>query len=530
MKVCNRPSQSTLLISASIVLIATEIASMIFPPIGALGAVLWTALSLGVTCMGVCSLFYLFRSRAFLTLAVLGVWYFMIFSNMTTPQAQHHEITQELGCAVLHIQEQTDRGFRQTCLFGYPMRQLYLPSLPTFILGRTQLAQNLGGSFWFLIGIAVFGACVVRRFRGIRGDMLAAAHIAMLMHFRNLNHFAFSFEQSIFPISWALIIIGSMLAYTPARLPAILALSCIAVFGYTPALALIPLVLLFLAHRYVTRRHERPALSAAIIVIIFEFISSFYLRGDFNVIAEQQSARTLFFDHLLPGFIFLFSPGPGAAPFAEAPLLWYLLAVLVAWTFSAFRSLKGFLALWIWGVLAFALTARGYCYFPPSFQLHKALVSIPAILVLSIATITFISGYSRYLLFLLLPLTVALTWSGVFIQHDYLGSRSAYRHLAFVQWLGDLSEWNQPVSLFMSHELEHDYVSLNDALQYYHPRINAQMLEKCSTFIDAAAGEKDVFLLARPDTMKNRVCSIPLHQITETFSFEQDPEIALFRP
>lgn len=71
------------------------------------------------------------RSKNFLLFATINLFAILIFLGAPLTINSNSETTQEIGCALNHISKSSDLGFRQTCLFGYPARQFFFPTLPS---------------------------------------------------------------------------------------------------------------------------------------------------------------------------------------------------------------------------------------------------------------------------------------------------------------------------------------------------------------------------------------------------------------
>lgn len=167
----------------------------------------------------------------------------------------------------LEALEQTDWNYTGTGYIGYPVKQYILNALPSVILGRNFFALSLGFAFPFLMGLTLL-FIELREFLRAAGkdENLAMLPILMISFCPFVDEYYYIFEQTITPISFAMIVIALILR--TVRQPSFFSFAlllwnvCMLPFLYTPALAFLGLVFVILVYHAVLVLLKKSQLSA----------------------------------------------------------------------------------------------------------------------------------------------------------------------------------------------------------------------------------------------------------------------------
>ena len=300
-----------------------------------------------------------------------------------------HEATQEIADGLDAAQQP---GWRYTGIghLGYPNRQYLVAAVPSLLLGRNLPALRLGFALPFLLGAFLFWAGAREAWRGLPGGEAAAALAALSVPAfpYAIDHLRW-YEQTSFPLSATLAAAGWLLiAVRRPSVPALLGLGWIgALLGcsYTPGLA--SAVLLAVASLWPAARSWRASerslalgwLSAAAITAGVTALS-FLTRHDLFKEVANATVKTELAGPLREAFaIFLF----GAPRLFVPPALFLpIMAVIVLGLAGRLRLPGLAIAWWTIAVIVTATVFTGYSIRPPSFDMLRALVVIPPLLLL----------------------------------------------------------------------------------------------------------------------------------------------------
>ena len=130
--------------------------SILNPIFGKLGVVFWIIQFLFILIYSLKSLIFIFRQKSYLILLMISILFGVVLLNTNNLKNISGETTQEISCTLNLLNSSPDWGFRKTCLFGYPARQLFLPSLPSLVLGTNQFSLNLGECLYFFLGSIIY--------------------------------------------------------------------------------------------------------------------------------------------------------------------------------------------------------------------------------------------------------------------------------------------------------------------------------------------------------------------------------------
>lgn len=487
----------------AIVILLLELCASIWPVYGKAIWVVWICLSLVILAAAASDLTFLIlsfaRLEAVLTPCAVIFSIYIIASGIILPQNLSGEITQEISCALHYFDKDPGFGARKTCLFGYPARQLFLPSMFSAWFGRSQLDLNLGGAIWLLAGLPVFGAGLIRKFSNFpkfRADMLAALAVAILPHFFYYNHFAFSYEQSIFPLSFSLLAIGFACSFIALDRSYFFYLAVgvllIAVHSYTPSLSLVLLGIILLVESLRRNTFPRIESASAMLLLICSLVISYSYRTDavaargavdFVKYAEDFRDAWLHLFYLIPGPYML-------SDWVHIPVLVLLFAVLL----GALGWRYALLSAWIFAVIMAAYISKGYVYYGFGFRHHRALVAAPFVGLL-ISEVFRVYFKRKYFDYVLLPLVLAMMFGGAYIQSQFLLNKNPGRHFSYIDYM--IPEMtNEPTKLLFAEPLYKDYVSIDDILKYFYPKADSQVLPlECKPWVLEESKKTSVLIL-----------------------------------
>lgn len=180
-----------LLIVFLLAFFATDVLTLFWPKAGAVGFFAWMIILafLLVFSLKNILLFFLdcWKNQSFYTLTIIIIFVILLTFNFFSNKTISGETTQETACVLNHIAHSVDRGFHQTCLFGYPAKQYYLTAIPSLLFGREKWTLSLGGSLYFLLALPIF----IRALFSLDNQDLALKTLALKSKKNNLNFWIF---------------------------------------------------------------------------------------------------------------------------------------------------------------------------------------------------------------------------------------------------------------------------------------------------------------------------------------------------
>jgi len=385
------------LVACALALIGLEaLAYTVHGPFEWTAARLWALAGCGFLALGAVAIaraaFGAARDRCLTSLIMMFTICFVTLwgiSGIDHVQIQH-EATQQIADGLDAAQQP---GWRYTGVgfLGYPCRQYLIAAVPSLTLGRDLTALRLGFAMPFLFGAFLFWAGARESWRRLPGGGAAAAlaTLSVLAFPYAIDHLRW-YEQSVFPLSATLAAAGWLLiAARRPTVPVLLGLGWIgALLGcsYTPALAstgLLAAALLWLAGTS-WRTHERGlALGWIATAATFAGITalSFLTRLDLFKEVDHATIKAELAGPLREAFaIFLF----GVPKLFTPPALYLPIMAIIVLGLVGRLQLPGLaIAWWTLAVVATTATLRGYADPPPSFGMHRALVVIPPLLLLT---------------------------------------------------------------------------------------------------------------------------------------------------
>lgn len=473
-------------------LIVFDFITLPFPSVGKVGVLFWIVSYLYILAFVLqCAWEIIQKSiqgKGLLTCIFILFYVVLVGINISDIRSLSGETTQEIACALNHFNNSNDWGYKGTCLFGYPARQYFLPSLPSFLLGRQLELLQIGGSLYFLTGIIIFASSILRYYRySDFGDFISGLLLVSFSHIHYVNQFLFFFEQSIFPFSFGLILVGFYIHFLsdnksiPLYLVGFLLLYLI--FSYTPSLALYLFACAAILNIVVKRKIQnslRIILFFLIILTLPSLISSFQFREDIHIFApNEQNLQTLItdvqqsFQQILIGKVY---ETPYFSPIYSVIFLLVILSSLLLF----FGWQYAFIALWILAVMILAVVAKGYSYYMIDFRIHRANIVFP---VLSAAIALLMRKIEVTVNPRLLGVLLIIYFLvGAFFQQNYLQSRKPNEHILFIDW----TKQNVPYSsnsmsidqIVFASDSQNIFASLGDELIYFLPEFTHRRVDK----------------------------------------------------
>ena len=323
----------------------------------------------------------------------------------------NREATQQVA-AGLEAWQKPNLGYHESAFLSgsYPTRQYLLVSVPSLVMGRDLVPLRLGFAFLFFTGWALFLVTLGRRWsQQSQPDERQASPLPVIaalsvFTFPLVSHWLFNYEQTIIPLSLTLLTVawaievsasGRTSHFLPLGWSAGMLGTCYST-GLTVWLLCIALgfaAVLFWRHLpLVQKKTERWAwLGAAAYVTSMGASTVWTMRlilpGKFTtrtIITEAPMSAETFWTRIQEGFQALLVH-PFFPFFHPLVALAFALPLIALLARRPSRETLLPTALWIWmiGTIIASVTLRGYCHRPPPFDLHRAMVIVPILLLLT---------------------------------------------------------------------------------------------------------------------------------------------------
>lgn len=468
-------------------LIAIEILSVNNTNFGKLGTYLWfSSYFFLVTFFFYCltKLFSaLIKGKTILTSLTIIATVVVLFLNIPLLKNISGETTQEIACTLNLLSTNQDKGFRQTCLFGYPVRQFFLPAIPSFF-GRNIYNLNLGGSLYFIIGIIVFSAGVLEFLDyTFLADLLCAIFLSCLPHLHFFNVYLFAFEQSIFPFCFALITTGVFLMYLKKNrsflLPLFGFLLLFLIFSYTPSLSLYFLALTIITYLVIKGNNQKTQKIILVLICITTLVAFYFslkFRSDIKVFSFKERSQSTLAQDVLSTVEHLFFQN-GVQNFVSPIFNAFFLGAIIIPLFFVFGWKAAFISGWAAVTIFISIISQGYNYCALDQRLERAVLIFPVIFGLFAILSKKINDEGKKCHSLLIPILILLAISGFFYQRQYLKNRNAHinSHFIFRQLEVFLEKGGikkNKKDLYLIGETKDTLCSLHDQLQYFYPYLN----------------------------------------------------------
>ncbi|MBP9814008.1 hypothetical protein KBC80_02335 [Candidatus Woesebacteria bacterium] len=488
-----------------------EVLSLYIPVAGKIGTVTWILLWIYIAAFTLVQGINLVKTsihqRSPFALLTIGLFLFLCATNIQSIYSINGENTQEIACALTQLQQSSDWGYRQSCLFGYPTRQFIVPAIPSLLFGNSLAALNIGGAIYFILGLILFCRGIQVYVQDSRkGDALTLLIFGSLLHFHYINHFLFLFEQSIFPLSFALAGCGIWLMYLRTKLHTYLIpltlLLFVIVFSYTPSLVLLPLsygAILWQSRRNQTQWFKILGLVIVVLTAIM-ILSSFMFRSDIKLghqypggipsaLGEIGLAIKHLAMHIYP------------TPFTTWAMTPIYIILLLAPLLGLFGRVPQLIALWCFGVFCISIYAKGFSYYHIEFRMHRSMVMLPVLLTL---WIHLFNKYRSYIpLAFIIFAAFGITISGLQNYKTTQLARPISQQYKFLRWYAS-QKISQDTTLYLlsAQTPKNNFISMRDISQYFIPHlaINNSYKLPANCSVNDIEG---IFLLQETDRCSN---------------------------
>jgi hypothetical protein len=464
-------------------IVAADLLDYVSPFAGAAGTLLWFGTYGYVIAFAVLSLRDVcgaaVRARAPYGLMMVAIYLGITVINVVKPDAFSAETAQEIGCTVHTLNAGGDLGFHSTCLFGYPMRQFLLQALPTVVFGPTPVNMVALGGVYFLCGIAIFAGGVIRLLRSeYLGALIGALLLSVFLQLYYWNLFYIVFEQSVFPLCFALILGGLALYFRAGdehrTLPLVGIVLLWLTSGYTPGLAVYGLAVVALAYVAFRRPDLRLRIAALLVLTLVALRISSSYRADVQTVFSPTPFSDLWIG--LQHLVYQNQGIPWSSPFLVFPLL-----VVVALALSGMLGRPAFvIGAWVVLTVAAAIVSRGYAFYTVDFRLHRAMVVVPVLITMCALLLRARPlARLRHTLELLLLVSVMV---GIKYYLNYHTSLPPTSGLQFDVWLQrhlpQVQRSPQPVTLSWMPSSDQDLPGAEAALAYFLPSVQSVVLDQ----------------------------------------------------
>lgn len=327
------------------------------------------------------------RPRAYFTTTVTIVWMAVgLYFIGGFDRAVHHEALAEINAATLQL-DATSSGFRERCHVGYPCRGYLLGAVITKLFGPSDASIRAGFLAWFVLGISMLGAAIARCVRDRDDDLRGAMALlfpAGIYFFRWRISYP---EQMSLPFALATYCCGAALLFYRTGKPVYAAATALllmhAVNAYTPAFSLVVLFAALLPIYFAKKerlRSTRQWMAAYALAVALAYGFSLGYRWDVLFRPLERSWGTLA-QTVANGATFVAWPS-SEFPFATLFSRVFMIATVFAGILGYAGKAGVVGAAWVLLVLLGGLVLPGYAIYGFRDVLHRAMVAVPAIVVL----------------------------------------------------------------------------------------------------------------------------------------------------
>ncbi len=469
-----------------------------------------------------------FKHHTYFSLSVVIALVVLLIVNIFLPQNIGGESTQEINCTLNHLLNSADKGYHQTCLFGYPAKQYFLPSLLSLFFGRTKFNLHFGNSIYFLIALPIFieGLRSFTHKKWVESDLLIAITLVFSLHFFYFNHFLFRlFEQSVYPFCLLLLLLGLFLQFKKEQTDHLLVLIgfvvALSIFAYTPGLAIASLAILVMGVGLVVRPIKNKKLLGYILfLLLMMLVSSFIYRKDVHLLTNEEKDLFFYVDQLqkiVEHFLFA-NQGRAFMSVLVSPIL------VIVWLVSAFQTKHKLLLVLSWwlAVTTFLATiAQGYAFYGFDFRMHRALVVAPAWLLLFFSVLQKINFPKKFLLFVF----GFYFLTGLHYQRLYIQSEADNKHWLLIEWLTRFLPVETSGKITLTEKALEFYLSLNDELQYFYPGLRTEVA--LNDFGKNCQFETEYLLMDENDFCRQSLLQNPAVNLLAVYQLPPDRRLKL---
>lgn len=453
-----------------------EILSIKYYFFGRIGVVLWIFSWFLMFVYVLESLLIIFKKKlVFRGIALFSV---IVLFNTVNPVNLSGETTQEIAGTLNHFKNSSDWGFRQTIMFGYPLRQFFFTGLFSLFFGKSQFFLNIGGALYFIFGLIIFAKGLLDYFGKNKNiEILTAIILAFIPHIYWLNHFVFLYEHTFFSFVFALMISGLFFSFVKNNSRKHLLLIGLIlnylVFSYTPGLAFVFFALLVGFYLLIKKKNNKNFFLIAFIIFvsIVYLLSSLEFRKDLNLIGKEIK-REQIIKNILIGLRHLIFMDQGK-PFVS-PIFQTIFLITIFYSITSFKKIEVFFSgWWILMIIILSIISKGYTYYGIDFRLQRAMIIFPVLFSLIAKFLKEIKLNLKKES--LITLLIFFIITGYFFQMDLLQKREPVRHLVFINFLREKVKegvLNKSSRLIISNKFYYEYLSLQDSLQYFLPEMS----------------------------------------------------------
>lgn len=411
-----------------------------------------------------------------------------------------YESTQEVA-AGLNALKQPDWNYTAMGFTGYPTKQYIINAIPALFLGRCFFALNMGFAIPFLIGLTLL-FIELRKLTSRLGidEKFSIIPIFMIAFCPFISEFYYTFEQTITPVSYAIIVIAlflrmlrkrSLIAFSVLTISA-----CMLPFLYTPALAFMGLfVVMMIYHainvitgksKFVNPGKKNPnylisVFASAFTPALFFICTLVSKRNDRFLSAYGDSFAPEKQSEYMKSFLSFFVDSDS--------LFWgvfgaFVLIYLIAGLTFRLKFHDFLISLWCIATALFSFLLPGVStvfnfYYPPLILAQRSMVMVPVIAVsLLVASAGFLRKHTiRLRNDCVAVLTAAFMLFGIsslFQVHKANEYHNYTQHMKYImKYCGEVTEYhgnsNEDVIVIIVHT-DNDLIShLWDFTQYYYP-------------------------------------------------------------
>jgi hypothetical protein len=273
---------------------------------------------------------------------------------------------------------------------------------------------------------------------------------------------------------------GIVLHFETSRHPALYApMSMIILyilFSYTPSLALVPLVIIYLAAQILNKKMPSGRRILPVILFILvaaELVHSLLIRRDLQIGNHYPGGLTALARDIgttLTNFGFHTLPYAFASPIFTGILIGIVVLPLI----GIFGTVPLLISVWALITLCIVIASKGFSYYALEFRIHRLLVVIP---ILYTSAVWVLRSYGKQLRYRTLALlTAGILFSGFFYYQIFQTNRPVNTQYPFILWLSDQLNGPDESVWLLYHSVDYyNLASVNDTVQYFKPKMTVQI-------------------------------------------------------
>lgn len=433
-----------------------------------------------------------------LSLVIIGFLGLSIYGAFL-PTSYSYETANEIGCA-LRLMGKAGFSWHQTCLYGYPARQFFLPALVPYLFGRSQVNLDLGPWLYFFLGLGIFIHGILQFVKPKKGSVAVILALAIFMNLYHLHMWLTYYEQSLYPFAFSMMLSGIYLSFEKNQSKWWVLLGALVLLhlshAYTASLALVGLGLGIMVREVWKPRQTqemREFVGALVMVVLVSVLMSLTYREDVNVgiIGSNSGSWQQTVIEGVRAFVLNDQP---IKPMTRS-LQIVVVPMLVVMLLGVWGPEKRWLGAWMAGVIMSSILFKGVAQDLVHFRMHKALVIFPVLALVLISRLKKSEWLSRYQR-LLLIVSLVLAVTGIKQHVDFKKKLKVENDVRAVQSLRQISGLTETDSfeLWYSPIFQQELTTLPQALSYFYPQAEVSMLPiDCGT---RNTDDKQIFLVS----------------------------------